>query len=46
MSEKKTRITHTLMQVENQQPGFNFLGFNIRQYPLEQTHILTDRGRE
>jgi RNA-directed DNA polymerase len=30
MSEKKTRITHTWMQVENQQPGFNFLGFNIR----------------
>jgi RNA-directed DNA polymerase len=45
MSEKKTRITHTLMQVENQQPGFNFLGFNIRQYPVGQTHTGRVQGK-
>jgi RNA-directed DNA polymerase len=45
MSEKKTRITHTLMQVENQQPGFYFLGFNIRQYPVGQTHTGKAQGK-
>ena len=28
----KTRITHTLDN-SGEQPGFDFLGFNIRQYP-------------
>ncbi len=40
MSEKKTRITHTLQWVENQKPGFNFLGFNVRQYPVGKTHTV------
>lgn len=30
----KTRIVHTLNNHENQKPGFNFLGFNIRQYKI------------
>ena len=34
LSEEKTRITHTLKEHENNKPGFDFLGFNIRQYPV------------
>jgi RNA-directed DNA polymerase len=30
----KTRITHTLDSVGEEKPGFNFLGFNVRQYKL------------
>jgi len=30
----KTRIAHTLHKYENEQPGFDFLGFNIRQYEV------------
>jgi len=45
MSEKKTRITHTLQRVENQEPGFNFLGFNVRQYPVGKTHTGKVQGK-
>ena len=30
----KTKITHTLNKHEGNKPGFDFLGFNIRQYPV------------
>jgi len=30
----KTRVVHTLNSHGNQNPGFNFLGFNIRQYKI------------
>lgn len=30
----KTRVVHTLSNHNNQKPGFNFLGFNIRQYKI------------
>ena len=30
----KTRVVHTLNSHDNQKPGFNFLGFNIRQYRI------------
>ena len=30
----KTRVVHTLNSYDNQEPGFNFLGFNIRQYKI------------
>jgi len=33
MKAAKTRITHTL---EGDNPGFDFLGFNIRQYKVNQ----------
>ena len=33
LSEKKTRICHTLTNYEDKEAGFDFLGFNIRQYP-------------
>lgn len=32
LKPNKTRIVHTLQEYENQKPGFDFLGFNIRQY--------------
>ena len=36
LKPSKTRITHTL-QVEEGEAGFDFLGFNIRQYPTKST---------
>ncbi len=30
----KTCLTHTLHRYEQEKPGFNFLGFKIRQYPV------------
>ena len=34
LKPSKTRLTHTLNQYEQEEPGFNFLGFNIRQFPV------------
>ena len=31
---EKTQIVHTLENHNGKKPGFNFLGFNIRQYPV------------
>ncbi|MEH1772354.1 group II intron reverse transcriptase/maturase [Nostoc sp.] len=31
---EKTRITHTLEKMSEETPGLDFLGFNIRQYPV------------
>lgn len=45
LKPNKTRITHTLNQCEQEQPGFNFLGFNIRQFPVGKYHSgKTSRG--
>ena len=33
-STEKTKITHTLKEFEGNKPRFNFLGFNVRQYPV------------
>ena len=33
LKPSKTRLTHTLSEIEGKKPGFNFLGFNIRQFP-------------
>ena len=32
LNQEKTKITHTLHELESNKPGFNFLGFNIRQH--------------
>lgn len=37
LNPKKTRLTHTLTPVEGN-VGFDFLGFNVRQYPVGKTH--------
>ncbi len=34
LNQEKTKITHTLNDYEENKPGFDFLGFNIRQYPV------------
>lgn len=34
--EGKTRIAHTYLSVDNQRPGFKFLGFWIRNYPVRK----------
>ncbi|MGH2412570.1 MAG: reverse transcriptase domain-containing protein, partial [Microcystaceae cyanobacterium] len=34
LKPSKTRLTHTLHKYEEQKPGFDFLGFNIKQYPV------------
>ncbi len=33
----KTKIAHTLEEYEGNKPGFDFLGFNIRQYKVKST---------
>ena len=33
LKPSKTRLTHTLSTFEGKKPGFDFLGFNIRQFP-------------
>ena len=32
LKDEKTRICHSLHEVDNEQPGFDFLGFNIKQF--------------
>jgi RNA-directed DNA polymerase len=34
LKDSKTQIRHTLCGFENKKPGFDFLGFNIRQYEI------------
>jgi len=33
LKPSKTRLAHTLIQYEQEKPGFNFLGFTIQQFP-------------
>jgi RNA-directed DNA polymerase len=45
LKPSKTRIPHTLVATEGT-PGFDFLGFHVRQYPAGKTHSGKDcRGR-
>ena len=34
LNKSKTRLTHTLNEFEQEKPGFDFLGFNIRQFKV------------
>jgi RNA-directed DNA polymerase len=45
LKPSKTRIAHTLNEYEGEEPGFNFLGFNIRQYSVGKTHSGKDTKR-
>jgi RNA-directed DNA polymerase len=38
LNENKTKISHTLIPIDGNKPGFDFLGFNIRQYPVSDSH--------
>lgn len=42
LKPSKTRLAHTLLEYENEKPGFDFLGFNIRQYEVGKCH--SDQG--
>jgi RNA-directed DNA polymerase len=41
LKSSKTRITHTLKAIDGE-PGFDFLGFNIRQYPRGKNRCVQD----
>jgi RNA-directed DNA polymerase len=45
MKPSKTRVAHTLEALETEPPGFDFLGFEIRQYPVGKHHSGTLHGR-
>jgi len=45
MKPSKTRVAHTLEVLETEPPGFDFLGFEIRQYPVGKHHSGTLHGR-
>ena len=38
LKPSKTRLAHTLNAVDQEKPGFNFLGFNIRQFSVGKYH--------
>jgi RNA-directed DNA polymerase len=38
LKPSKTRMAHTLNKTEEEKPGFNFLGFNIRQFFVGKYH--------
>ncbi|NET48981.1 MAG: group II intron reverse transcriptase/maturase [Merismopedia sp. SIO2A8] len=38
LKPSKTRLVHTLLAYQGNDPGFDFLGFNIRQYPVGKYH--------
>jgi len=38
LKPSKTRLAHTLNPVDEEKPGFNFLGFNIRQFSVGKYH--------
>lgn len=41
LKPSKTRLTHTLNRCGDEEPGFDFLGFNIRQFPAGKYHTGT-----
>jgi RNA-directed DNA polymerase len=45
MKPSKTRIAHTLETLEAEPPGFDFLGFEIRQYPVGKHHSGKQNGK-
>ena len=44
LKPSKTRISHTLHEFEGN-VGFDFLGFNVRQYPVGKHHSGIQKGR-
>ncbi len=45
LKPSKTRVAHTLDPYQGEQPGFDFLGFSIRQHRVGKTHSGTWMGR-
>lgn len=45
LKPSKTRLAHTLQEYEGMNPGFDFLGFNIRQIPVGKYQSGKNNGR-
>ena len=45
LKPSKTRIVHTLHDHAGQPPGFDFLGFTVRHFPVGKTHAAKVNGR-
>jgi len=45
LKPSKTRLAHTLEEYEGNTPGFNFLGFNIRQFPVGKYQSGKNNGK-
>lgn len=45
LKPSKTRFTHTLEKFEGNTPGFDFLGFNIRQFRVGKYHSGRNNGK-
>ena len=45
LSENKTRICHTLYDSEEEEAGFDFLGWNVRQYQVGKNHSGRCNGK-
>jgi RNA-directed DNA polymerase len=45
LKPSKTRIVHTLHDHAGQPPGFDFLGFTVRNFPVGKTHSAKVNGR-
>ena len=47
LKPEKTRLVHTLEEYDEEKPGFNFLGFSIRQYRVGKHHSgETSKGKK
>ena len=46
LKPSKTRICHSLQPLGDEKAGFDFLGFNIRQYPTGQAKSLKCNGKK
>jgi len=45
LKPSKTRLAHTLNKLDDEQPGFNFLGFNVRQFPVGKHNSGRVKGK-
>jgi RNA-directed DNA polymerase len=45
LKPSKTRLAHTLNKLDDEEPGFNFLGFNIRQFPVGKHNSGKVKGK-
>jgi RNA-directed DNA polymerase len=46
LKPSKTRICHSLHNYNGEKAGFDFLGFNIKQYPTGQAKSLQHKGKK
>ena len=45
LKPSKTKIVHTLKEFDGEKPGFDFLGFNVRQFPKGKHHSGKTGGK-